>query len=153
MTFKKIIIICIAFMILTPSFSFAFEAEPSSSSSDSSSAFDSFPSENNKAGKSDALTEISDNYDVLNLEEINLDTLLQEENFENPDSFEEIMSMAAGITTVEPDADLSSLTAIQSADFSFSNDAYLTSLFSGAAVIPIRLMFRKESRVFSLELR
>jgi len=132
MDLKKIIVVCIALMILTPSFSFAIESEPSDSSSGSYSVFDLSPFENNQVALN--TVENSDNYDVSDSEETNPDALLQEENLENLDTFEAIMPMATGITTIEPDADLSSLTALQSADLAFSKDAYLTSLFSGAAV-------------------
>ncbi|MCL2549568.1 MAG: FG-GAP-like repeat-containing protein, partial [Methanimicrococcus sp.] len=132
MDLKKFITFCIALMILTPSFSFALEAEPSDSSSGSFSSLDSSPSETARASKSDGVTENFDNYTFSDLEETNLDGLLQEENLGIFDS-DETMSMMAGVTSAGPEFDLSSLTSIQE-DFGFSNDAYLTSLFSGAAV-------------------
>ena len=142
MYLKKIITICIALMILTPSFSFALETDPSGSSSgsistsgsssDSSSSSNSFSSENNQTEKSNSGIENSDQNNPSDLEETektNLDSLLQEEELE---SFEETISMAA--VTTDPEISLSSLTTTEPAELAFSNDAYLTSLFSGAAV-------------------
>ena len=138
MDLKKIIIVCIALMILTPSFSVALEAEPSGSSSGSSSgnsAPASSPRDSNPTEKSGAMTENFETSNLLNLEEneeMNLDAFLNDENLEI-DPLDETMSMNS-ITTPGPDGSLSSLTSIQSAELGFSNDAFLTSLFSGAAV-------------------
>ena len=129
MNLKKIIVVCIALMIITPSFSFAFEAEPSETSSGSFSISE---SENVQDVKDFTTENFDQTSDLSDLEEANLDAALQEENLESLDS-EEMMTMAA-TTTTDPSIDPSSLTAVQSPDLGFSKDAYLTSLFSGAAV-------------------
>ncbi|MCL2550161.1 MAG: hypothetical protein FWE78_04460, partial [Methanimicrococcus sp.] len=132
MNFKKIIAICIVLMILTPSFSFAFEAEPSGSSYGRSSTSDSSQPDSNQNVKTDMVTENFDNYDFSDSEEINSDVLLKEENLEEFDSLDD-EPLRSGITTEDPSLSFSALTSVQFDDFSFSNDAYLTSLFSGAA--------------------
>ncbi|MCL2863844.1 MAG: hypothetical protein FWE54_07225, partial [Methanimicrococcus sp.] len=114
MDLKKIIIVCIALMILTPSFSFAFEndsfgSSPSSSPDDFSS-FDSSPSGSGQAEMSDTLTDNSNNYDFSNLEETISDALLQEESPEELD-YSDDMSMLAGISTESPSLSLSALTS------------------------------------------
>ena len=145
MYLKKIIAICIALMILTPSFSFALETDPSGSSSgsistsgsssDSSSSSDSFSSESNSAEKSDPMIKNADNFDDSNQSLDSLENENQQESEENEEpEIQGIQMMAASITTETPEMDTASLTASQSPDLNFPNDAYLTSLFSGAAV-------------------
>ena len=111
-------------MFITPSFAFAAESDSFGSGSDNLSA----SPINSERGNSDAF-ENSDNASELERVE-------DSDLFDPPQNMEEGMdSEMMGLTTAGvPGIDTSSLTALDGPSFSFTNDAYLTSLFTGAAV-------------------
>ncbi|MDV0446472.1 hypothetical protein MsAg5_03110 [Methanosarcinaceae archaeon Ag5] len=147
---KKIIIVCIALMILTPTFAFAAESDSGSSGSDSGagSSGDNVPSSGTpsdssandlSSGKeSDSKPESSESKNLSdqsesdqNLEENESESKQLEESLAEE---EENMVMAAAATNnTTPEINISSYTSPE-VDFGLTNDAYLTSLFSGAAV-------------------
>jgi len=132
MNFKKVIILLIALMIITPSFAFAAESDSASSGSGKSSSSQSSENMNTEPTDSKPAENTDSSLNSSESEQSDEKNENQQEAEENEEPEMQLMAAAASVET--PEIDVPTMTTPQSSDFSYSNDAYLTSLFSGAAV-------------------
>ncbi|MDR0767105.1 MAG: hypothetical protein LBE57_01460, partial [Methanosarcinales archaeon] len=133
MNFKKVIVLLIVLMFLTPSFAFAAESDSAGSESGNAASSQS-NFENSERRNSDTFENSDSSLNASEFEQLD-----ESEIFDNPSEWGDNLDLDDSMTssttsTGIPGIDIPSLTAIQSPDLNFANDAYLTSLFSGAAV-------------------
>ncbi|WNY29404.1 hypothetical protein MmiEs2_16310 [Methanimicrococcus stummii] len=129
MDLKKVFVLLIVLMILTPSFAFAIESESIEMNNKNSAEMDSASlEESQKTQTNESLLDFEPSTDEMENNETAMEEMIEETENE-----EEIQIMAAAADD-PPGINIDALTAQQIPETGMANDSYLTSNFSGAAV-------------------